>query len=54
MVTSVLLVMKDDGPRVWTIDDLVEDSGMEQVESGLTAELSVHLENMESMNPANQ
>ena len=52
-VTSVLLVMYDDGPRVWVMEDLVPDSGIEHVEGGPT-DVSVHREKMESMKPANQ
>lgn len=44
-VTSVRLVMKVEGPRFWTAEDLVVDSAMElpYVEAG-----SVHLEKTES------
>ena len=52
-MTSVLMVIKDDGPRVcvWMMeDDLDVDSAIEHVEAGVVMEVSVHFEKTESRN----
>ncbi len=49
------MVMKDDGPSVWTSEeDFVVESTVEQVDAGVAVELSVHLEKTESRNSTTQ
>ena len=56
IVISVLRVMKEEGPRVWTMEDLEVDSAMElpEVEIEAESEGSVHLEKTDSRKAGHQ